>query len=399
MDNKTVVVFGVNGDVASHISLRLALEGYRIIGAEYDPAKVRRVEREVEDVGGSFLPLIIDPDQTTWDAAFQTFADQLREVALVVSAPENGEGGRTPYDAFLTEYRQNDHVRQAFPHLAHIVDVVFHGMDSTPGQTVSLPGGVRFTRIYAENVDRTLHLDDDELSQRLASGDIAHFSPVLVANEILCLVTDKAYRQVSDIAFLTAEYNVYAALYGFKADGTPDRAQPANRVWRGSVLKTYLQETRHGKGVFAAQDFRRGDLVLENTGVVLHHQTEHSMQIGWDAHVEPDPPIRFINHSCDPNAGVRTNEHGFPDIVALADIGRGEEIFFDYAMTEFEHYNREDARMEFSLVCRCGSANCRGKLGYYSELSDELKERYRGFLSEYLVQWEKQRAYHSESAR
>src|SRR6185436_9610788 len=151
--------------------------------------------------------------------------------------------------------------------------------------------------------------------------------------------------------------------------GTPDNVRPLSQIRRGSVLKTFLRETRHGKGVFAAQDFRRGDLILENTGVVLRHQTEHSMQIGWDVHVEPDPPIRFINHSCQPNAGVRTNDLGFPDMVAMTDIRRGEEIYFDYAMSEFQHYNRENTRMEFNLECRCGSVNCRGKLGYYSELT------------------------------
>jgi len=146
-----------------------------------------------------------------------------------------------------------------------------------------------------------------------------------------------------------------------------------------------------GLGVFASRDFKQGELVVRSTGEVIPYQTEHSIQIDWDRHLEVEPPARYLNHSCEPNLGIRTNADGFPDFVAMRDIGKGEELTWDYAMSEWTHYERSDPALEFDLTCRCGSENCRGRLGYYSELPDELKERYRGYISDYLVEWEERR--------
>ena len=145
-----------------------------------------------------------------------------------------------------------------------------------------------------------------------------------------------------------------------------------------------------GLGVFANRDFKKGELVVRSSGKVISCQTEHSIQLDWDRHLDVDPPARYMNHSCNPNLGIRTNGNGFPDFVAMRDIKKGEELTWDYAMSEWTHYERSDPALDFDLTCRCGAKNCRGKFGYYSELPDELKERYKGFISDYLVDWEKQ---------
>ncbi len=395
LKHKTAVVFGASGDVGSHICLRLAMEGYGIIGVGTDPAT--RVGREIEDVGGSFHSSRIDPAATTWEAGFQDVADKLETVNLVVNAGQRDEAAL--YQDFLGAYRYSPRLRQMLLTLEQVVEIVYQRDDLSVPQPVRSLDGVRLIAIYAENVDRTMHLTEKAEQRILAEGRLRHFSPTLVAGEIVRLLTEEDYREAASIAFQLTRDDVFTALYTVNEGGVPDYARPAKRIWRGHVLKTYLKETRHGKGVFAARDLHKGDLILETTGVVLGHQTEHSMQIGWETHLEPDPPIRLINHSCAPNAGVKTNRLGFPDIVALTNIEQGEEIRFDYAMTEFQHYDRENPGLEFSLRCQCGSPNCRGKLGYYSELPDELKERYRGYLSDYLVQWEAQQAYDSASAR
>lgn len=151
-------------------------------------------------------------------------------------------------------------------------------------------------------------------------------------------------------------------------------------------MDLYLKRTdNRGLGVFAGRPFAKGEIVARATGTEIDCQTEHSFQIGWHRHLEPDPPTRFFNHSCRPNLGVRTNNHGWPEFVALRDIAAGEELTYDYAMTEYRHYERSLPELEFDLTCRCGAARCRGKLGYYSELSEELKEEYAGFISDYLL--------------
>ncbi|MBN1149169.1 MAG: SET domain-containing protein-lysine N-methyltransferase [Anaerolineales bacterium] len=155
-------------------------------------------------------------------------------------------------------------------------------------------------------------------------------------------------------------------------------------------MNVYLKNTDYhvGYGVFAARDFRRGELVIRATGPVLPYQSMHSIQIDWDRHMKVGSPARYLNHSCDPNLGVRSCNARGVEFVALRDIQAGEEVTFDYAMTEYRHYPRPDPNDEFDLTCHCGSPNCRGRLGYYSELSDELKVKYRGFIAEYLVRRE-----------
>jgi uncharacterized protein len=61
-------------------------------------------------------------------------------------------------------------------------------------------------------------------------------------------------------------------------------------------------------------------------------------------------PTNFLNHSCDPNAGYDGAEH----IVALRAIPAGEEIRMDYGTFSFS--------FDHEFTCRCGAANCRGKV-------------------------------------
>jgi hypothetical protein len=58
-------------------------------------------------------------------------------------------------------------------------------------------------------------------------------------------------------------------------------------------------------------------------------------------------------------------------------IKPGEEITFDYAMTELKLQN--------AFQCLCGSDICRGQVGGFINLSAELREKYKGHISDYLV--------------
>jgi len=59
----------------------------------------------------------------------------------------------------------------------------------------------------------------------------------------------------------------------------------------------------------------------------------------------------YINHSCEPNAYVRTI-HGHIVFFALRDIRPGEEITVDYEQTLHPDSKR----------CYCGAASCRGRI-------------------------------------
>jgi [histone H3]-lysine9 N-trimethyltransferase SUV39H len=82
-------------------------------------------------------------------------------------------------------------------------------------------------------------------------------------------------------------------------------------------------------------------------------------------------PTRFINHSCDPNlrifarVGDQTDKH-IHDLAlfAIHDIGKGEELTFDYVdgQGEIESNARDEKLQEEMTRCLCGSNQCRGYL-------------------------------------
>lgn len=83
-------------------------------------------------------------------------------------------------------------------------------------------------------------------------------------------------------------------------------------------------------------------------------------------------PGDYVNHSCNPNAGLS----GQIVLVALRDIQSGEEICFDYAMSDGTDYD------EFE--CDCGQPNCRHTVRGTDWQNPELWERYAGHFSPYL---------------
>ena len=62
-------------------------------------------------------------------------------------------------------------------------------------------------------------------------------------------------------------------------------------------------------------------------------------------------PMRFTNHSCQPNGQLRIQE-GRIEFYALRDIVPGEEITVAYGETHHEG----------RLACRCGAPGCAGRL-------------------------------------
>jgi SET domain-containing protein len=61
--------------------------------------------------------------------------------------------------------------------------------------------------------------------------------------------------------------------------------------------------------------------------------------------------LRFINHSCRPNASLKLNQ-GRVEFYAMRDIAVGDELTVNYGETH--HQGR--------LRCRCGVAGCAGLL-------------------------------------
>jgi len=135
-----------------------------------------------------------------------------------------------------------------------------------------------------------------------------------------------------------------------------------------------------GEGIFATKPFKVGDIVM--VGVVqevLSENHSHASQISINEHVLHAGLISKVNHSCDPNCGIRVNETGAHDFIAMKDICVNEETTFDYAMRNYtiDHFPQQ---------CMCGSKSCRGRITGWKDLPDDKKKEYEGFAAPYLIE-------------
>lgn len=136
-------------------------------------------------------------------------------------------------------------------------------------------------------------------------------------------------------------------------------------------------------GVYAKTAMEKGEIILIWGGQVTTRDEfmqlpeelrRLTIQIEEDFYLAGDSiePADFVNHSCNPNAGL----NGQIVLVAMRDIAAGEEICFDYAMTDGSDYD------EFE--CLCGAPNCRQRVTGNDWRIPELWEKYRGYFMPYL---------------
>jgi uncharacterized protein len=155
------------------------------------------------------------------------------------------------------------------------------------------------------------------------------------------------------------------------------REESAIQVRREDVV---LRPAADGKGdaVLATRRFAAGDTVM--VGFLIGPLTgndSHATQVGpdrWARHGGLGPKV---NHSCDPNCGVRLNEGQAFDFVARRPIDAGHELTFDYAMRNFtiDH---------FPAVCLCGTERCRGSVTGWKDLPAARKADYGHLVAPYL---------------
>jgi hypothetical protein len=140
----------------------------------------------------------------------------------------------------------------------------------------------------------------------------------------------------------------------------------------------------HGFGSRAIADIPAGTSVATFGGTALTHSAfanydaeRRSRSLQVDTHLiflgpTTREPGDSINHSCEPNCGMRNAT----TIVAMGDIAIGEELTFDYAMSDASDYD------EFN--CNCGTSLCRGRVRADDWRIDTLRHRYKGFFSPYI---------------
>lgn len=140
---------------------------------------------------------------------------------------------------------------------------------------------------------------------------------------------------------------------------------------RGVRSAVRVGPTDVGMGVFASRCFVAGEEILRFRGRIIDFPSTLAMglrecnafQIGPDAYLDPVGPGVFVNHSCDPNAGIRDTTR----LVALRDLAADEEVRFDYSTTMDESH--------WTMACRCGSRRCRRTIGDFKLLPRRSKLR------------------------
>src|SRR5215471_16896979 len=153
--------------------------------------------------------------------------------------------------------------------------------------------------------------------------------------------------------------------------------------------KTEVRESKiHGRGLFATGDITKDEIVAVKGGHIVDGKTLREkitpvlgpveIQISDDLFIAPvtaeerELSMLYLNHSCDPNLGVR----GEITFVARRDIRGGEELTHDWAMTDDDDY---------SIECNCGALNCRKVLTGKEWQRSDLQKRYAGYFSTYLA--------------
>ncbi len=154
--------------------------------------------------------------------------------------------------------------------------------------------------------------------------------------------------------------------------------------WVSPKLEARPNPAKGFWGLYANTFIPKGELVICWGGDVVtgaqlaqlsYREQEHSIQIEDDLYQVPvrEPePGDYANHSCEPNAGLSSSI----TLVTLRDIWPGEELCFDYAMSDSTPY------CEFT--CGCGAPSCRGQITGNDWMLPELQARYDGYFSPYL---------------
>ncbi|KFG57493.1 putative histone lysine methyltransferase, protein SET [Toxoplasma gondii RUB] len=153
-------------------------------------------------------------------------------------------------------------------------------------------------------------------------------------------------------------------------------ARAPSFVVRTKLLK--LGKSRvHGWGVFAAEPIYKDEFVIEYSAVVVSEamanfrEWQYMQSMGGSTYLfklknsaivdatQSGAVTRFINHSCRPNCQTRDLSGGSDDdsrhchvgIFALRDIAIGEELFYNYSLSEGALGHE---------ACYCGAEGCKG---------------------------------------
>ncbi len=146
--------------------------------------------------------------------------------------------------------------------------------------------------------------------------------------------------------------------------------------------KVEIRKAKTGQGVFAKQKIKKDDLIAIIDGKVLtwnapwtRYQLTYAIQFARRKWRIPSKVAKSMNHSCQPNCGIKD----LFEIVAMRDINPGEELVWDYEMSE-------DNQSGWLMRCKCGTKECRKFIGAHRNMPASVRKKYKGYISKWLTQ-------------
>lgn len=153
--------------------------------------------------------------------------------------------------------------------------------------------------------------------------------------------------------------------------------------------KRVVQSEIAGHGLVCVEPIKKGEIVIIKGGHIVDLkkfesefepvvgmsilQIDDNFVIGPVEVDEIETTVVYLNHSCDPNVGLR----GEITFIAMRDINPDEEIVTDYAMIQDN---------DESMDCNCGSVDCRKMVTGKDWKIKELQEKYRNYFAAFLLQ-------------
>ncbi len=135
-----------------------------------------------------------------------------------------------------------------------------------------------------------------------------------------------------------------------------------------------------GKGLFTSKDIKEGEVAFVMKGPKIKYHPNNKEEacelpnivgLSEDLYIDPISPYVYINHNCEPNLAVSDDGVSY---VAIRNIKAGEELNFDYSISEYS---------DWEMDCACGASKCRKVIKSIDKLPKDFFSKYFPLIPAY----------------
>ena len=143
-------------------------------------------------------------------------------------------------------------------------------------------------------------------------------------------------------------------------------------------IETKKSNVWSGRGVFAKSDIKKGEVLIDIEAKITGIPSDYTLQINESEYLVADYIDNLINHSCNPNILIKlyTQNKKRVSYIALKNIKRGQELFWNYNTTEWDLVTK--------FICRCSSKKCIGKISGAKYLTKKQVNKILPLMSSYI---------------